>query len=333
MNLIKDFFTIERGNARNLNSKQNSNYPGSVRLISSSASKNGGSIFVEPEEGEKVFKNVLTINNNGSVGYVYWHPYSFVASSDVTILHLKENHLLNDLEALYLKAAIQKQKDQFQYGFKLSNQRLKNMKFFAPLRDLSKGYIDWDMINSQMKESMGLIDNKYLSTQKTLDTSLDLNDRIWKPFAIKSVLDIKSGKRLTKFDMVPGNTPFIGSSSKNNGLTGWVSNSNSSEDSNLLGINYNGSVVDNFYHPYKALFSDDVKRAHLKDENSIKNKYVYLFFKVVILQQKSSYQFGYKFNGKRMLNQKILLPVNEKEQPDYEFMENYIKSLPYGDII
>ena len=28
---------------------------------------------------------------------------------------------------------------------------------------------------------------------------------------------------------------------------------------------------------------------------------------------------------------KILLPINLQNKPDYKFMENYIKALPYGD--
>ena len=34
-----------------------------------------------------------------------------------------------------------------------------------------------------------------------------------------------------------------------NGITNFVSNSNDSLDSNVLGVNYNGSIVENFYHP------------------------------------------------------------------------------------
>ena len=45
--------------------------------------------------------------------------------------------------------------------------------------------------------------------------------------------------------------------------------------SNVLGVNYNRSVVENFYHPYKAIFSDDVKRLSLKEVEG--NEFLYLF--------------------------------------------------------
>ena len=152
-----------------------------------------------------------------------------------------------------------------------------------------------------------------------------LNDREWEAFYINEIFSISAGKRLTKADMDSGQIPFIGATDSNNGITNWVATPNSSFDKNVLGVNYNGSVVENFYHPYCCVFSDDVKRLHLKKHTD--NKYILLFFKTVILQQKVKYTYGYKFNGQRMERQKILLPVNEKGSPDYEFMEKHGKQI------
>lgn len=156
---------------------------------------------------------------------------------------------------------------------------------------------------------------------------LNLHDRDWKEFYIKDIFFINPGKRLTKTNMIDGNKPFIGATDSNNGVTAFVSNSNISEDRNVLGVNYNGSVVESFYHPYSCLFSDDVKRFKLKAISG--TKYHYLFFKTVILQQKCKYAYGYKFNEQRMQKQMILLPVTNSGTPDYDFMEQYIKVLIY----
>ena len=153
----------------------------------------------------------------------------------------------------------------------------------------------------------------------------DLKSVKWKVFYINEIFSISAGKRLTKADMDNGQIPFIGATDSNNGITNWIATPNSSFDKNVLGVNYNGSVVENFYHPYGCIFSDDVKRLHLREHAD--NKYILLFFKTVILQQKVKYTYGYKFNGQRMGRQKILLPVNEKDHPDYEFMEQYGKQI------
>jgi hypothetical protein len=152
-----------------------------------------------------------------------------------------------------------------------------------------------------------------------------LNEKIWDEFFIDDIAIIKAGKRLTKADMQIGTTPFIGSSDSNNGITNFISNTNSSADKNVLGVNYNGSVVENFYHPYKAIFSDDVKRLSLRKISG--NKYHYLFIKSSILKQKNKYQYAYKFNEKRLKRQKIMLPSTSDKNVDWKFTEQYIKEL------
>ncbi|EJF7713211.1 restriction endonuclease subunit S [Providencia rettgeri] len=155
--------------------------------------------------------------------------------------------------------------------------------------------------------------------------SLNLERVEWHEFFIEDIAKIKSGVRLTKADMMHGIKPFIGSTDSNNGVTNFISNSNRSEDSNVLGVNYNGSVVENFYHPYTAIFSDDVKRLSLKHISG--NKYHYLSLKNSILKQKNKYQYGYKFNEKRLRRQMVMLPSLNESQPNWQFMESYTKAL------
>lgn len=145
----------------------------------------------------------------------------------------------------------------------------------------------------------------------------------WESFVISDIFTISPGKRLTKADMKVGKRPFIGATDSNNGITAWVDNTNESLDKLVLGVNYNGSVVETFFHPYECIFSDDVKRLHLK--NGITSYHVMLFLKTMIIQQKVKFEYGYKFNEKRMQRQKILLPITEDNSPDWQFMEEYMR--------
>ena len=145
----------------------------------------------------------------------------------------------------------------------------------------------------------------------------------WKEFRLEDIFTIDPGVRLTTANMTMGKRPFIGATDSNNGITAFVDNTNKSLDSNVLGVNYNGSVVENFYHPYEAIFSDDVKRLHLKEVEN--NKYICLFIKQSLLKQKAKYQYGYKFNGERMKRQYIMLPSTPEGTPDYTFMEEYMR--------
>ncbi len=159
---------------------------------------------------------------------------------------------------------------------------------------------------------------------KQTDT-LCLDEMEWSTATIKDVFTISSGKRLEKRNMVSGNRPFIGASDNNNGITAFVGNNNESLDKNVLGINYNGSVCEAFYHPYECIFSDDVKRLHLKER--IDNEAVLLFMGVLIRKQKSKYEYAYKFNEQRMKRQTIMLPVAANGKPDYAYMEQYVRNM------
>ena len=43
------------------------------------------------------------------------------------------------------------------------------------------------------------------------------------------------------------------------------------------------------------------------------------------MQQKVKYAYGYKFNESRMRKQVILLPITTTGQPDWNFMENFMR--------
>ena len=152
---------------------------------------------------------------------------------------------------------------------------------------------------------------------------MKLTDRKWMPFKLGDICTVSKGVRLTKASMKPGTRPFVGATSLNNGITNWVSNTNDSLDRNVLGVNYNGSVGYAFYHPYECVFTDDVKRLHLKNHKD--GRRVLQFFAVAIAQQARCHDYGYKFNGERMERQNVMLPVDANNKPDYAFMEAYIK--------
>lgn len=297
---------------------------GNTPYITSSALNNGIKYFVGNNNGT-LEANCISVNRNGSVGYSFYHKYPALYSNDCRKLRLKKHN--NEYVALFITNQIMQQKDKYNYSIKMGTARLKKQKIMLPVDE--HGAPDYSFMEQYIKERERQLIQKYKNfIGKNIQSGgvlTDLKSVKWKVFYINEIFSISAGKRLTKADMDNGQIPFIGATDSNNGITNWIATPNSSFDKNVLGVNYNGSVVENFYHPYCCVFSDDVKRLHLKKHAD--NKYILLFFKTVILQQKVKYTYGYKFNGQRMKRQKILLPVNEKGDPDYEFMEQYGKQI------
>ncbi len=67
----------------------------------------------------------------------------------------------------------------------------------------------------------------------------------------------------------------------------------------------------------------------------LKNKspFVGKFISKIITGQKDKYGYGYKMGTGRIKRQKILLPINKSQQPDYDYMENYIKKLEHKKLL
>lgn len=61
------------------------------------------------------------------------------------------------------------------------------------------------------------------------------------------------------------------------------------------------------------------------------NVYTASFIITILNQEKYRYPvFGRAFTKKLIKETKVYLPVNKEGQPDFQFMEDYIKSLPFS---
>jgi len=63
------------------------------------------------------------------------------------------------------------------------------------------------------------------------------------------------------------------------------------------------------------------------------NTYTWLFITTLLRQEKFRYNYWRAFVIDSIKNTKLLLPINEDWEPNRQFMENYIKNLPYSDRI
>ncbi|BCB41452.1 type II restriction endonuclease subunit M [Vibrio alginolyticus] len=153
----------------------------------------------------------------------------------------------------------------------------------------------------------------------------DLLDMTWKEFFLTELFPkIQRGKRLKKADQIEGDMPYVSSTAMNNGVDNYVSNDNKVRIyEKCLTIANSGSVGASFYHDYKFVASDHV--THLKNPEF--NKYIYLFTSGLTNRLSEKYNFNREINDPRISREKVVLPVNSDENPDYEYMEQYIKNL------
>jgi hypothetical protein len=167
---------------------------------------------------------------------------------------------------------------------------------------------------------------KSISIETNSNKQLSLNLSEWKTFKYTDIFKIKKGKRLTKKDQSDGDIPYVSSSALNNGIDNKIGNG--STDENCISFACYGSIGEVFYQDEKVWVSDNANVFYLKNKKL--NPYIAMF--IVTLLRLEQFRFSYGMTGKkeRLESFTIKLPINKKNEPDWEFMENYIKSLPYS---
>lgn len=323
---ISQLCTFERGKENNMASLAE----GEIPLVSARKVNNGIKGFVACPSKIIEGGKVLSLNNDGDggAGLAFYQPFDFALDSHVTALHLKNN--LSAQALIFMAACISKQHAIFGHGYSISLPRAKRILSMLPVKDSgSPDFQYMDDYISGLRDKLLERYNEYLIKKikvlGDLVAIIPLNKKQWKDFALDEIFTISAGKRLETRNKVPGNRPFIGATDNCNGVTGFVSNDNVSRDRNVLGVNYNGAPCIAFYHPYECIFTDDVKRLHLRHYSD--NIFVLLFFVTIFAQQRSKFSYGYKFNEQRMLKQKLMLPIDETGNPDYMYMEQYAKNI------
>ena len=118
---------------------------------------------------------------------------------------------------------------------------------------------------------------------------------------------------------------------------------------NCIVINYDGSVGEAYYHAQPFFASEKIVTATFKNHSM--TPYSAMFITTLIMKEKYRFSYGRKWTVEASMKSSIIkLPVQENADgtplidttyeyssdgyvPDWLFMENYIKSLPYSDRI
>ena len=183
-----------------------------------------------------------------------------------------------------------------------------------------------DYINYQIHFNRIFTDIKY---KPILDGNLTFDTDNWKIFNLgdRRLFAIKGSKTTPLKDLElsgDGDYPYITTQARNNGVCGYYDIF--TENGRCFTID---SAVKGFcsWHEEDFSASDHVEKLMPQFQC---NNYIAMFILTIINMEQYRYNYGIKCNQSRIKNMKIKLPVDLDGNPDWEFMENYIKSLPYS---
>lgn len=263
---------------------------------------------------------------DGAAGLAYYVPMNFIGMSGKTSCGYIDG-TLNKYNGIFIAKILSMNKAVFSHGHSWTGKRLLKTRIMLP--SSSDGKPDYQFMEDYIRELL----NKKIAQYKEYANSMIINaekrisikEKSWAPFSIPSVFDtIQRGKRLKKADQINGDTPYVSSTSLNNGVDGFITATFGTRVfSNCISLANSGSVGKAFYEPFSFVASDHI--THLKSSRA--NMYIYLFLISTLEKQKANFNFNREINDPRIEAMRIMLPADDEGNPDYAFMEQYGKML------
>ena len=301
--------------------------PGNIPLISSGSTNNGIVGYID-EKGDgkaQIFKaNCITVDMFCNA---FYQNEDFYAVSHGRVNILCPKFKCNLQIGLFICSIIKKEQFKYSYGRAVYSSEIARM--IIKLPSTPDNEPDWNYMERYIKS----LNHKPVATANRGGYgSHTLGVETWKDFCLGDYFEIKKGKRLTSDEQTEGSTPYIGAIDSNNGIANYIGQ-DAIHAGNTISLSYNGSVGEAFYQPEPFWATDDVNVLYFREENGVAfNKYIALFVCAVLRQEKYRYSYGRKWVLESMKSTVIKLP-EKSGKPNWSYMEDYMKSLPYGDRI
>lgn len=309
---LKNIFDIEYGNKFDKNKMSLDD--GGVNFVSRSSKDLGFDGKVARATGIKPYeKGLITVTLGGT--YLlssFVQPEPFYAAQNIKVLTPKQE--MSFKQKVFYCYVIGKNRFRYTSHGREANKTLDEM--LVPSRENIPSWVE--------ETKVAEIDEKPVLS----NNSINLDPKKWKSFPLKDLFEVKSSGDPQLMDLEEGGkTPYISSTKYDNGVASLV-RLPASNNSNVLTINSNGSVGRTFYQPKDFLVSKTDVRI-LTPRLEI-NQYIGLFLTTVISNEKQFFDYGRKMGTARLKKLQIKLPSTPEGNPDWKFMEDYIKSLPYS---
>lgn len=322
-----------------------------ISYVTRTNSKNGVSRFVSNEDYKGIEDgNAITIGDTTAT--IYYQDRPFIAGPHIIVLRAP---WFNIYTALFLVTILNIEKDKYPtFGRAFTKKLIRETKVLLP--KASNGEPDYNFMEEYIKSldaDVSTIPDYFLNegydkacwymdniNQEKFEKEyakpknckfISLKEREWKEFELgnETYFEIERGDSEYIKNMAQGDIPYISTTKENNGITAYVSESN--RKGNLITLAYDGSIGACFYQE-KPFFASE-KIVTIDIVGTKMNRYIAMFFIPILKLESEMYGYGgRKWTVEKQLKKtKIKLPVNKAGNPDYEFMEDYIKSLQYSE--
>lgn len=315
---ISDLFKLEYGHSLELNRLEQSTSSDAINFVGRAARNNGVTARVTLIAGlapSTAGTISVALGGQGGAGVAFLQPSPYYCGRDVMILTPKKP--MTEQERLWWVTCITANRFRFGFG-RQANRTLKDLDL--PSQSQMPAWVE--TTNTDRYKGADL---------PASEEEVTLSDTAkWKSFALQYLFDIRKGQRLTKANMLRGDTPYVGASDTSNGITAYVGQP-PIHQGGTISVSYNGSVAEAFYQPVPYWATDDVNVLYPRGFKL--TLVAALFICTVIRLEKYRFNYGRKWHLDRMRESVISLPVTQQGKPNWSYMERYIDTLPYSSQI
>lgn len=328
---VSDIFVVNYGVNLELNAcdEVSPDTLDSVNFVARTAENNGVTSRVKIIEGVPPQKaGLISVAGGGSVLSTFLQYEPFYSGRDLYTLEAKAD--ISDEAKLFIITVIEKNKYKYSYG-RQANKTLPDIILKLPV-DID-GKPDYQFMEQYIKS----IHYKPLTTKKKSE-SLYYNVSEWQEFRFGDLIsEIYKGKAMNKDDLTEASNEtdtirYITRTAEDNGceMIASLSDVNSTyiEEGNAITIGDTTATC--FYQDERFITGDHmvIVRADWL------NKFNAMFIVAILTNEQYKYSYGRAFLMDRIKDTIVKLPakkISEGYVPDWKLMEDYIKTLSYGD--
>ena len=325
--IIGDLFTVKRPPVRN-----KENYEaGEIPFVASGSVNNGVMKCCKPHENEQP-DNAGCITVSPVDGSAFYQPYVFLgrggAGSSILMLYGDSLNLYN---GQFIARMISNTCScKYSYGHMGNKDSVKRERIMLPIDNNDEP--DYQFMEDYMKELMVAKRKQYqeYAEQRLAELgidakntkvcgggyNLDLESRDYKPFRLSNLFAIDKGVYLPKWNISSGKNPFITAKAGNNGISDFIGNKTLFTAGKITVEKIKLSA---YYQPQDFYCSHDVS---VLDIGCV-NQYIAQFICTMIMRNSSKYSYGRQAQMNVVKREVIMLPVDNNNEPDYKFMEEY----------
>lgn len=301
---------------------------GKIPYITRSDADNGINLFITLDQ-QKEYNldegNVITIGLDTQT--VFYQANSFFTGQNIQILR---NQNLNKDNAMFIIPLLKIQMKKFNWGGNGATLgRLNRTRIMLPIDDKSEP--NWQFMEDYIKQEQKIIAQKVIDyyEQKMLETAFDLvglEDVEWNSFKISDILEVVSVKGKPVSNYENGLTPYVTTSSQNNGVSSFVECSDNISLAGAISVDPIGGKA--FYHNYDFIgrggAGSAINLLYNKNLDNHNAKFICTMIEKVSAFKAS---YGLALNGDRLRNTKIVLPIDENGNPYWEYMSQFMRKI------